>query len=51
MIYNRVGSCFIRRQTNNVAHLLVKASLSYTSLHYHDYMSSYIELDIINDMS
>jgi len=40
---------FIQRQANNVAHLLAGVSLSYVSPHYHDHMSSCI--DIMNEMS
>jgi len=42
---------FIRRQTNNAAHLLAKASLSYASSQVDDYMSSCIKTTIINEMS
>jgi len=42
---------FIRRQANNVVHLLARAPLSYASSHVHDYMSSCIKTTIINEMS
>jgi len=42
---------FIRRQTNNVAHLLARASLSYASSQVHDYTSSCIETTITNEMN
>jgi hypothetical protein len=38
---------FVMRQTNNVAHLLVRVSLSYASFHI-DYMSSCITITVIN---
>jgi len=42
---------FIRRQANNVAYLLARASLSYASSQVHDYMSSCIKTTIMNEMS
>jgi len=42
---------FVRRQTNNVAHLLARESLSYVCSQVHDYISSCIETDIINEMN
>jgi len=39
---------FIKRQANNVAHLLARASLSYASSQVHDYMSSCIKTTIMN---
>ena len=42
---------FIRRQANNVAHLLARASLSFVSSQVHDYMPSCITTTIRNEMS
>jgi hypothetical protein len=42
---------FIRRQANNVAHLLARASLSYARSQCHDHMPSCIKLDNMNEMS
>jgi len=39
---------FIKRQANNVAHLLARASLSYASSQVHDYMPSCIKTTIMN---
>ena len=41
----------IRKHASNVAHLLVRVSLSYASSQIHDHMSSCIETFIINEMS
>jgi ribonuclease HI len=42
---------YVRRQANNVAHSLARASLSYDSSHCHDHMPSCIEYIVMNEMS
>jgi len=41
---------FIKRQANNVVHVLVRASLSYTSFMVHDYITSCITTIFINEI-
>jgi hypothetical protein len=42
---------YVRRQANNVAHSLARASLSYASSICHDHMPSCIEYNVMNEMS
>jgi hypothetical protein len=42
---------FIRRQANNVAHLLARAALSFASRQEFDYIPSCIEVTLMNEMN
>jgi hypothetical protein len=42
---------FIRRQTNNVAHLLARAALSFVTRQGFDYIPSYIKFELLNEMN
>jgi ribonuclease HI len=42
---------FIMRQTNNIAHLLARATLSFASLQNFDYILSCIEFQLLNEMN
>jgi len=50
-IHKNFKISFIRRQANNVTHLLANVSLSYSSFHIQDHMLSCIKTVIINEMS
>jgi hypothetical protein len=51
MLLQNLRISFIRRQANNITHLLARASLSFASHQEFDYVPSCIETILMNEIS